>query len=82
MYQYFDLDDARFENLVIAICKELLGHGTQGFSKGADGGKDGEFQGKASLFPTLQQPWEGKTIIQAKHTQGVNKHLVVFQKVC
>lgn len=74
MYQYFDLDDARFENLVIAICKELLGHGTQGFSKGADGGKDGEFQGKASLFPTLQQPWEGKTIIQAKHTQGVNKH--------
>ncbi|UKH18717.1 ABC-three component system protein [Actinobacillus pleuropneumoniae] len=74
MYQYFDLDDGRFENLVIAICKEILGQGTQGFSVGADGGKDGEFYGTANSYPNTQEPWRGKCIIQAKHTQGVNKH--------
>ena len=37
MHQYFDLDDSRFENLVVAICKQILGEGTQGFSVGADG---------------------------------------------
>ena len=74
MYQYFDLDDSRFENLAIAICKEILGNGVQGFSKGADGGKDGEFNGIANLHPSQSAPWQGITIIQAKHTTGVNKH--------
>lgn len=74
MYQYFDLDDTRFENLVIAICKEILGQGVQDFSVGRDGGKDGEFNGKANLYPSQQQPWDGKVIIQAKWTSGINKH--------
>lgn len=74
MYQYFDLDDTRFENLVIAICKEILGQGVQGFSVGRDDGKDGEFDGKANLYPSQQQPWDGKVIIQAKWTSGINKH--------
>lgn len=74
MYQYFDLDDTRFENLVIAICKEILGQGVQGFSVGRDDGKDGEFNGKANLYPSQQQPWNGKVIIQAKWTSGINKH--------
>lgn len=74
MYQYFDLDDTRFENLVIAICKEILGQGVQGFSVGRDGGKDGEFNGKADNYPSKQGAWEGKVIIQAKWTSGVNKH--------
>ena len=74
MYQYCDLDDSRFENLVVAICKKILGEGTQGFSVGTDGGKDGEFCGKANSYPSEREPWEGLTIIQAKHTQGINKH--------
>jgi len=74
MHQYFDLDDSHFENLVVAICKQILGEGTQGFSVGADGGKDGEFYGKANSYPSEREPWEGHTIIQAKHTQGINKH--------
>lgn len=76
MYQYFDLDDRRFENLVIAICKQILGQATQGFTKGADGGKDGEFHGTANEYPSKSSPWVGTTIIQAKHTQGVNKHFL------
>ncbi|WP_133543309.1 ABC-three component system protein [Mesocricetibacter intestinalis] len=74
MYQYFDLDDSRFENLVIAICKEILGQGVQGFSVGRDDGRDGEFDGKANLYPSQQQAWDGKVIIQAKWTSGINKH--------
>lgn len=76
MYQYFDLDDTRFENLVIAICKEILGQGVQGFSAGRDGGKDGEFNGKADNYPSKQGAWEGKIIIQAKHTLDINKHFL------
>lgn len=76
MYQYFDLDDKRFENLVIAICKKILGEAVQGFSTGKDGGKDGEFVGIANLYPSEKQLWKGRTIIQAKHTQGVNKHFL------
>lgn len=76
MYQYFNLDNSRFENLVIAICKEILGQGVQGFSVGRDGGKDGEFNGKADNYPSKQGAWEGKIIIQAKHTQDINKHFL------
>lgn len=74
MYQYYDLDDSRFENLVLAICGELLGLGVQGFTKGADGGKDGKFIGTAKQYPSDNHPWSGTIIIQAKHTTGVNKH--------
>lgn len=74
MYQYYDLDDARFENLVLAICEVLLGLGVQGFSKGADGGKDGKFVGTAKQYPSENNAWSGTIIIQAKHTTGVNKH--------
>lgn len=74
MYQYYDLDDTRFENLVLAICEELLGLGVQGFAKGADGGKDGKFVGTAKQYPSENNAWNGTIIIQAKHTTGVNKH--------
>lgn len=74
MYQYYDLDDSRFENLVLAICEELLGLGVQGFTKGADGGKDGKFVGTAKQYPSENNAWSGTIIIQAKHTTGVNKH--------
>jgi hypothetical protein len=46
-----------------------LGTGTINFSTGADGGRDGTFTGKAENFPSKASPWEGKFIIQAKHTE-------------
>ena len=76
MFQYYDLSPDEFENLTIAICKEILGTGAQGFAKGADGGKDGYFSGSANLFPSTRAPWEGITLIQAKHTTGINKHFL------
>lgn len=76
MYQYQDIHDSDFEKLVIYICSEILGEGVQGFSKGADGGKDGKFCGTANLYPSKASPWQGTTIIQAKHTTGINKHFL------
>lgn len=73
-YNYEDLSDDQFEQLVVFLCHELLGIATQGFSKGPDGGKDAKFVGTAELYPSRSSPWNGITIIQAKHTNGYNKH--------
>ena len=73
-YAYEDLSDDQFEQLVVFLCQELLGISTQGFAKGPDGGRDAKFVGTAELYPSKSSPWNGTTIIQAKHTNGYNKH--------
>lgn len=72
-YAYEDLGDTRFEELVVALCRRLLGMGTQGFAKGPDGGRDAKFVGIAELLPSKQAPWQGTVIVQAKHTYGYNR---------
>lgn len=62
------IDPDSFEELVNAICQEILGLGIFSFTKGPDGGKDGRFTGSANNYPSSQNPWNGKMIIQAKHT--------------
>ncbi len=64
--------DKEFEDLVALICERILGTGTIVFSVGKDGGKDGKFVGTANKFPSEVNPWTGKIIIQAKHTQRPN----------
>jgi hypothetical protein len=66
---YQNEDD--FENLVTLICKKILGEGVIPFAKGRDGGKDGRFNGKTNSFPSEKAPWDGKIIIQAKHTEKI-----------
>ena len=73
MFQYHDMNSGEFEVLVTQICKEILGEGTQGFTTGRDGGRDAKFHGKADLFPSRSSSWEGVTIIQAKHTNGIDR---------
>ncbi|WP_372971500.1 ABC-three component system protein [Marinobacter sp.] len=72
-YAYSDLSDGQFEELVLAICQRLFGLATQGFAKGPDGGRDAKFVGTAEMYPSTSSPWQGTTIIQAKHTIGLNK---------
>ena len=67
-YPLHNLDDKDFELLVASICEEILGTGTIIFSEGKDGGRDAKFTGMADKFPSERKPWEGKFIIQAKHT--------------
>jgi hypothetical protein len=67
-YPLYNLNDEEFEKLVALICEEILGMGTFVFSVGKDGGRDAKFTGKANKFPSEASPWNGKFIIQAKHT--------------
>jgi len=67
-----DLNDEDFQKLIILICDRILGMGTVNFSKGPDGGQDGRFTGKAQNYPSQTSPWEGRFIIQAKHTEKIN----------
>jgi hypothetical protein len=72
IYPLHYISEQEFEDLSILICKKILGAATTPFAKGRDGGKDGRFIGKANCFPSEAQPWNGKIIIQAKHTSKEN----------
>ena len=74
MYRYEDLSDEQFETLIILLCRHLLGTSVKGFAKGPDGGRDAKFVGTAELHPSKVAPWVGTTVVQAKHTNGYNKH--------
>jgi len=71
-YRYEDLSPTQFEELIIFLCKRLLGAAVQGFAVGPDGGRDAKFVGTAQLIPSTAAPWGGTVIIQAKHTNGYN----------
>ncbi|MBO6493977.1 MAG: hypothetical protein JJ978_00290 [Roseivirga sp.] len=58
-----------FEDVVIKVCQDILGIGAKKFATGKDGGRDSRFTGKAERFPSSSEPWSGKWIIQAKHTE-------------
>jgi len=73
-YAYENLSDDQFEHLIVFLCQRLLGISVQGFAKGPDGGRDAKFVGTAELHPSKAAPWVGTTIIQAKHTNGYNRH--------
>lgn len=72
-YAYEDLNEDQFEQLVVLLCRRLLGMGVQGFAKGVDGGRDAKFIGTAELLPSKAAPWTGTVIAQAKHTNGYNR---------
>ncbi len=67
-YPLYNLNDDEFEKLSAFICERILGTGTIVFSTGTDGGRDAKFTGKANNFPSSKKPWDGKFVIQAKHT--------------
>ncbi|HLP46864.1 MAG TPA: ABC-three component system protein [Candidatus Kapabacteria bacterium] len=69
-FPLYDLHWQELEKLAILICERVLGIGTINFSAGVDGGRDGKFTGKAENFPSKTSPWEGRFIIQVKHTQN------------
>lgn len=67
-YPFEDLSSDEFEELVVMVCRHVLGTGVFAFATGKDGGRDGKFSGTASKFPSEAAPLSGKFIIQAKHT--------------
>lgn len=73
-FAYEDMSDGQFETLVVLLCQRLLGISVQGFAKGPDGGRDAKFIGVAERHPSTAAPWNGTTIVQAKHTNGYNRN--------
>ena len=71
-FPFENLTDTQFEDLVIRVCKEILGIGCKTFSTGRDGAKDSWFTGTAQYFPSTASPWSGTFCIQAKHTTILN----------
>jgi hypothetical protein len=72
-YAYEDLSPEQFEELIVHICRKLMGISVIGFSTGPDGGRDARFHGTAELHPSKAAPWVGKVVIQGKHTNGINR---------
>jgi RNA-binding protein YhbY len=68
-YRLEDISADDFEKLVNELCRIMLGIGVVDFSKGRDGGRDGRLTGTANEYPTKVNPWTGRFIIQAKHTE-------------
>lgn len=59
------LDSATFEHLVNTLAMKVLGMGVTGFAPGADGGRDGYFEGEAE-YPSAVDRWDGIWYIQSK----------------
>lgn len=64
-YELGGLDTYAFENLVNLLALKVLGAGATGFGPGADGGRDGYFEGSAP-YPSALDPWKGTWYIQSK----------------
>ena len=71
-YRLYELNDEEFEALIIQICMRLLGMGIFSFAVGTDGGRDGRFEGTAQKYPSTTSPYDGKFVIQAKHTRNAS----------
>ncbi|WP_116811113.1 NACHT domain-containing protein [Steroidobacter cummioxidans] len=65
LYDLSGLGSQAFENLVNFLALKTLGLGATGFGPGADGGRDGFFEGEAP-YPSAKQHWKGIWYIQSK----------------
>lgn len=64
-YDLSKLGSEAFENIVNFLALKTLGLGSTGFGPGADGGRDGYFEGEAP-YPSVTKPWKGIWYIQSK----------------
>jgi hypothetical protein len=73
-FELAKLDSDAFEHLVNALALQVLGAGHTGFGPGADGGRDGYFEGEAP-YPSLVERWSGIWYIQSKfHKPHLSKN--------
>jgi len=64
-YDLTKLGPEAFEHLVNSLAMRTLGSGHTGFGPGADGGRDGYFEGEAP-YPSMSERWSGVWYIQSK----------------
>lgn len=72
-YDLSKLGPDAFENIVNFLALKTLGLGCTGFGPGADGGRDGYFEGEAP-YPSETERWKGMWYIQSKfHKSHLSK---------
>ena len=64
-YDLSKIGPEAFENMVNFLALKTLGAGSTGFGPGADGGRDGYFEGEAP-YPSEVDRWKGVWYIQSK----------------
>ena len=64
-YELSRLDPNTFEHLTNSLAMRVLGAGHTGFGPGADGGRDGYFEGSAPYLSATNS-WSGRWYIQSK----------------
>lgn len=64
-YELSRLDPSTFEQLANMLALRVLGAGATGFGPGADGGRDGWFEG-AAPYPSEAERWSGVWYLQSK----------------
>lgn len=73
-YELTRLDPDTFEHMANQLAARVLGAGATGFGPGADGGRDGWFEGEAP-YPSDVDRWNGTWYIQAKfHSPHLSKN--------
>jgi molecular chaperone DnaK (HSP70) len=84
-YNFTNIGNEQFENLIQALMQKILGYDSIVFGKGPDGGRELTFEGKSN-FPNAHKNWDGYWIVQAKYKSReevpknsftwVKKHLI------
>ncbi len=70
-YDLSRLEPSTFEHMVVSLALRELGAGVTMFGPGADGGRDGFFDGEAN-YPSSAEHWKGRWYIQSKfHAPGL-----------
>lgn len=73
-YELTRLDPDTFEHMANQLAARVLGTGATGFGPGADGGRDGWFEGEAP-YPSEVDRWNGTWYIQSKfHSPHLSKN--------
>lgn len=65
----YDLDalgSQKFEELSQTLAKKIIADGAVIYGAGPDGGREATFSGKSNNYPSKNECWDGKWIIQAK----------------
>lgn len=62
------LNTRSFEQLVQALCLEVIGRHVVVFGDGPDGGREATFNGRVA-YPNSTAPWDGYGVVQAKFRQ-------------
>ena len=82
-YELNKMEPISFEHMVNALATGVLGSGHTGFGPGADGGRDGYFEGEAP-YPSTTDRWSGVWYIQSKfhkRDQTSNQHTWLLSQI-